>query len=862
MNSAADKLRAAFGCFQARDLAGAARLCGEVLRDTPRHPDALHLLGVVRLAGGDAQEAASLISKAVDSAGPGAAMLENLGLAHLVLRNFATAEAMFRDALAFGASQGSLYMRLGLALASQGKLADAVTALREAAARSPEIPDVHLNLGNTLAERGEPDEALACYNRVLAAQPDHPAAHYNLGNLHRNAGRLEEAEASYRRVLAVAPGDADTHNNLSLVYERQGRLDEAAACLRQALALKPDHVHALSNLGNVLQAQGRLDEAAACCEKALAIHPDFIDALINLGNVRVDQGRPGDAQALYERTLRLNSSSIDACRNLGNLFSGQGRFTEAIACYRKALEINPDQSDLHHDLGIALRDSGAFEAAIAAFRKAIAIDPGIAPTHYHLAETLKVPGRFDEAIAAYERALTLKPDFFQALNGLTYLRQHMCDWNGIEALWERLRRDAIGKPGSGISPFSVLYMPSSAAEQLACSREWARSIPKHLTGARPDLGMDARLRAPHARLRVGYLSWDFHQHATSFLVAELFELHDRGRLEVYAYSFGPDDASPVRARIKNACEHFVDVSSESYAAIAQRIRRDEIDVLVDLKGYTLGSRPQIVAMRPAPVQVNWLGFPGSMGTECVDYILADAFIIPQGAEANYSEKVVRLPDCYQVNDRKREISASMSTREENGLPSAGVVFCCFNQTAKILPDVFAGWMRILRAVPGSVLWLLESNPWAAENLRRAAEDRGIASGRLHFAPRKPLAEHLARYRAADFAIDTFPYTSHTTASDALWAGCPLVTRTGETFVSRVAGSILINAGMRELVADTPAGYERKVLELATSPRKLQDVRGRLLATRDSCPLFDTPRFVRNLESAYETMFGAYAKSRA
>jgi predicted O-linked N-acetylglucosamine transferase (SPINDLY family) len=535
---------------------------------------------------------------------------------------------------------------------------------------------------------------------------------------------------------------------------------------------------------------------------------------------------------------------------------------EALACCRKALAANPGQAQLYNDLGTLLRDGGSLEDAIVAYRKAIDIDPRSAPVHYNLAEAFKGSGIFDEAISSYERALELKPDYLRALGALTYVRQHVCDWSGMDASWQRLRAEAIGKAGSGISPFSVLYMPFTAQEQLACAREWARETLGRAAATPSNPVFDDPSRARRPRLRVGYLSWDFHQHATSYLVAELFELHDRNRFEVFAYSYGPEDGSAIRARIREGCEHFSDVTGESFIEIAQRIRRDGVDVLVDLKGYTLGSRPQIVALRPAPVQVNWLGFPGSMGTECVDYILADPFIIPEGVERHYAEKVVRLPDCYQVNDRKREISAVTPSRQECGLPAAGVVFCCFNQTAKILPDVFAAWMRILKAVPGSVLWLLETNRWASVNLRRAAADHGVPAERLVFASRKPLPEHLARYRVADLSLDTYPYTSHTTASDALWAGCPLVTRTGETFASRVAGSILVNAGMRELVTDDLAEYERKVLELATSPGRLQDIRRRLQETRDTCPLFDTPRFVRNLEAAYENMFEAWMERNA
>jgi protein O-GlcNAc transferase len=718
--SLTDRMRAAFGRFQAQDFAAAEQLCVEILRDAPRYPDAMHLLGVVRLATGNAGEAVSLIAGALEGKPSDPVALEHLGLARVAQKDYPAAEAAFLQAIARGGRQG---------------------------------------------------------------------VRFNLGNLYATMGRLNDAASAFQQLLAMEPNDADAHNNLGIVNQRLGKRDAAAANYHLALKVNPRHAHAWHNLGTVHSEQGSLKDAAAA--------------------------------------------------------------------YRKSLEIAPNQASVYNDLGSALRDSGDFESAIAAYRKAIAIDPQSVPALYNLAETLKAPGRFDEAIAAYERALAIKPDYLQAVNGLTYLHQHICDWNGIEALWERLRRDAFGKPGSGATPFSVLFMPTSAEEQLACSREWARQTLGYWIGAGPSLGIDIRPHTRGSRLRVGYLSWDFHEHATSYLIAELFELHDRGRFEVFAYSYGPDDGSAIRARIKSACEHFVDIAGDSHVEAARRIQGDGIDVLVDLKGYTLGSRPQIVALRPAPVQASWLGFPGSMGTECVDYIIADPFIIPDGAERHYSERVVRLPDCYQVNDRKREISASMSTRGENGLPAAGVVLCCFNQTAKILPDVFASWMRILRAVPGSVLWLLESNRWAAENLRRAAADQGIAADRMLFAPRRPLAEHLARYRAADLAIDTYPYTSHTTASDALWAGCPLVTRVGDTFVSRVAGSILRNAGMHELVTDNAADYERKVLELATNPGKLQEIRHKVQEARDTSPLFDTPRFVRNLEGAFETMLEAY-----
>lgn len=851
------KLREAANCLNNRDLAGAERLCRETLVAEPRNHDALHLLGFVRLMGGNARDAATLMGQALEVSPHDPAILENLGLAHLALQDFPRAETLFRDALRRGASHGLLHMRLGLALGSQGRLAEALNALRTAVDRAPDDPDVHLNLGNALTESGQGDAAAACYRKVLALQPNHVDAHFNLGTLFMRLVRLDEAVAAYRQALAYAPGYADAHNNLGLVYAQQGRNEDAVASYRRALEIEPTQVQARNNLGNLQMAQGRRDEAVACYEKAIAIQPNHPDAYLNLGNVRAEQGLFVDAQACYEKALSLAPGGFEAHRNLGRLQRIQGRRSEALAHFRRAVELDPNQAESCNDLGAAYRDSGDFKQAETYFRKATALDSKNVQAYYNLAETLKVQNRLDEAAALDEQALALKADYFQALGVLAHLRQHMCAWDGIEKLWERLRHEAIGKARSGVSPFIILSQPTSPQEQRACAVAWAEQELNPIAAERYRLAFDFSVRrgAP-GKLRIGYLSWDYHKHATSYLIAELFELHDRNRFESFAYSYGPDDGSAIRARIRGACDRFIDVADQSYVATAQQIYNDGVDILIDLKGYTQGARTQIMALRPAPVQVSWLGYPGTMGTNCIDYIMADPFIIPEGAERFYSEKVIRLADCYQINDRHREVSGHTQTREECGLPVQGTVFCCFNLNYKILPDVFSRWMRIMQAVPGSVLWLLETNRWAVENLRRVATARGVAPERLVFAPRLPLAEHLARYRLADLALDTFPYTSHTTASDALWGGCPLVTCAGETFASRVAGSILINAGMSELVTESLDAYERLVLDLAGTPSRLRELRSKLQEGRDSFPLFDTPRFVKNLERAYEQMASA------
>jgi predicted O-linked N-acetylglucosamine transferase (SPINDLY family) len=846
-------LQQAFGRFNAGDLAGAARLCAEVLARERGNADALHLQGVIRMVEGGAEDAIAILGRAAALKSGDAAIFENLGLANLAAARHAEAETALRRALALGAGHGLLHMRLGLAVGAQGRHEEAVNLLRKAAAQMPDDPDVQVNLGNALVEAGLFNEAVECYRRVLARHPAHADTRFNLGTAYKRMGRLDDAERSFREVLAQIPGYADAHVGLGLLHAERGAVEEAIACYRVALEHAPAHLSALNNLGNALTGRGDLAAAEALFEQALAAGVSDPDIHINLGNLRVKQGRPADARALYEGAID-SAAGTDALANLGKLGLREGNYAGARAFFQRALERAPGRVDCMTDMAAACRDAGDLTQAEAWFRKALAVLPDDAAISQQLGDVLKLLGRFAEAASHYGRALELDSDCVAALGGLVYVRQQMSEWDGLDRLWARLREN-LGKEGSGITPFSILSQPTTPAEQLSCARAWARAETAQIAAHRTTLDFDfSARRGRPARLRVGYLSWDLHEHATAYLIAELFELHDRRNFEIFAYSYGPDDGSPIRARIRGAVDRFTDLARHPHVDAARAIYADRIDILVDLKGYTQGARSQIVALRPAPVQVNWLGYPGSMGMEQMDAIIADPFVIPPGAETGYSERIVRLPDCYQINDRRREIAALTPARAECGLPEQGTVFCCFNQSYKILPDVFASWLRVLDAVPQSVLWLLETNAWAVANLRQAASDGGIAPERLIFAPRRPLAEHLARYRLADLALDTFPYTSHTTASDALWAGCPLVTCAGATFASRVAGSILHAAGLPELVTNSLAECERLTIELAQAPLRLVELRQRLAAGRDSCALFDSPRFVRNLERAYETLW--------
>jgi predicted O-linked N-acetylglucosamine transferase (SPINDLY family) len=659
----------------------------------------------------------------------------------------------------------------------------------------------------------------------LELKPDYVQACNNLGNALKEQGKLDEAVACYRRVLETKPDDAEAYNNLASTFGEQGRLDEAVACARRALQLKQDFVEAHGNLGAALRHQGKLDEAIACCRRALELKPDYAQAHNNLGAALQGQGKLDEATTCYHRAVELEPDYAEAHNNLGNVFLVQGKLDEAVGCHGRALELKPD----------------------------------FAEPHYYLGNALKEQGKLDEAVDCYRRAMKLKPDYLAALGSLAHELQHLCRWEDLEVLSQRVvevvNRDVDGGIISPVSPFAFFALPTmtTAEQQLRCARQWVDRSLKAISGPGRCL---ARNRASDLKRKttLGYLSADFHSHATAYLVAELFEKHDRERFEVFGYSYGPDDGSPMRRRLIKAFDRFSDLKDASFVESAQRIAADGVDILVDLKGYTRDARTQILALRPAPIQVNYLGYPGTMGAPFMDYILVDDFVVPARQQPFFTEKLVHLPGCYQVNDSRREIAPHTPSRAESALPEEGFVFCCFHNSYKITPEVFGVWMELLKEVPGSVLWLLEGNRFAPANLRREAEVRQVAAQRLVFAPRMPLPEHLARHRLADLFLDAFPVNAHTTASDALWAGCPVLTIAGETFVSRVAGSLLRAVGLAELVTHSLDEYHATALRLAGDCELLAGLRARLEANRKTSPLFDAGRFAQGIEQAYLTMW--------
>lgn len=734
-----------------------------------------------------------------------------------------------------------------LALHQQGHIAQAVALYGEILAAQPRHADCLHMLGVAELQRGEFGRAIERLDRAIAIAPGVPTYHFHRALALQDLGRPEAAVEAYQRAIALRPGDADAHSNLGSLQRTLGRHAQALASFDQAIALRPDHAGAHHNRANLLAQLGRHAEAIDALDQAIRFAPQRAESHCSRALSLCELGRHGEALASLDTALRLRPDHPQALLNRGNVLAELRRMDAAIECYSRAVQVEPGFAQARVNLGMALTVSGRHERAVECLDQAIRLRPDDAAAHLHRGDALVALGRMAEAIQSYERALALRPDTDDLPGMLLHTRMRCCDWSDHEAqvqsLCERVSRGERAAP-----PFAMLAICDSPALQR-------RAASSHLqTLATPRLGPAVtRPSTAGDRIRVAYYSADLHNHATAYLIAEVIERHDRSRFEVVAFSFGPERDDAMRRRLSAAFDRFIDVQAVDDAEVIRQSRQMGIDIAVDLKGLTRGCRPGIFLGRSAPIQVNFLGYPGSLGASCFDYIVGDSIVITPDSRPLFSEQVVRLPHCYQPNDGQRRVSERVFTRHELGLPEQAVVFCCFNQAFKITPHVFAIWMRILRKVERSVLWLFADNPLAVEHLRRCATSQGVDAARLVFARHLPPAEHLARHRAADLFLDTWPCNAHTTASDALWAGLPVLTRCGETFASRVAASLLHAVGLPELVTCSDADYEALAVDLALSPQRLRDLKDRLSNQRAEQPLFDAARFTHHLESAFDAM---------
>jgi len=900
----------ALGLHQQGQLAQAAALYEAILARDAVHFDALHLLGVIAAQSGDPARAVTLIDRAlaIDAkqaqahhhralalrdqggnaealAGFEAVLALDPAHADAWISHAETLQAMGRDedavrsygrALALQADHAQALFARGILLQHLQRHAEALDDYERALTLQPGFPGALNNRALVLRAIGRHEEALAGFDQLLALVPEHIPAHLariqTLAALRRHA----EALAACEGVLILRPDDADALLARGRMLRALGRHEEAQATFSRLTGMAPHHAEAWFEQGSALQALGRDEPAVAAFGRALAAQPELDEARANMAMALLSLKRTGEALAAIDEAVAQRPNLAEAWHNRGVILGALKRRAEAIASYDHALALRPDYASAHagraHELEVLRR----LPEALAAYERALAIDARNPEFHYGRGAVLNLMERNAEALDCYDQALALAPDHAASLfnrggalrllkrpalaaaayarllevapdhpyarGNLLHAQLHTCDWSGWPDRARLLADVMAGKLAD--MPFHMLAVTDGAATQRQCAR-------LHAADAYPRAAPVWRgERYQHNRIRVAYVSGDLSFHPVSYLAAALFEAHDRGRFEVHAYSLRPAANTSFDARMRGAFEHFTDVSALGDVEIARLMREHEIDIAVDLMGYTNLPRTGIYAHRGAPVHAAYLGYAGTLATGYMDYLIADAVALPSHMHRHIDEAVVQLPASFMPRDTALRIPPA-PTRAAAGLPERGFVFCCFNNGYKLNPPVFDIWMRLLGQVPGSVLWLSPPGAEARENLLREARSRGVAADRIVFADKTPGIEaHLARSSLADLFLDTLPYNAHTTASDALWAGVPLVTCAGEAMASRVAASLLQAAGLPELITGDLAQYEALALRLARDPGALARMRAHLEGVRAQGSLFEVGRLRRYLEAAY------------
>lgn len=893
-------MQQALESLQAGRLAEAHGLLSQALQAAPGNPDALHLMGLVAQRNGQHGPAIDLIQQAI-RANPGNPVYYlNLGNALQDVGRPEEAAACFRQATVVKPDFAEAHNNLGNALCDAGRPEEAMSSYRAALALKPDYAFAHNNLANVLRDRAQGGEAIESYRRAIAARPGYAEAHNNLGNALRDQGRLDEAVAEYRKALACAPGFVDAHNNLGNALLDQGHRDEALASYRTAIAYRPDFPVGHFNLGNAFRAQANLAEAAASYARAIALQPDYAEAHYNLGVVLADQGRPDAAMASYRAAIGIRPGYAEAHLNLGILLQGCDRPEEALACFRAVVAHKPDSAEAYHNLGVLLTDQGDMDGAVESFRQALACQSDYAeahnglgnallnqglqePAHEHFRRALALKpdyaeawgnlgsvltnlGRYGEAVESYHKTLALKPDYAEAYNNLAGLFTIQSRFD--EAI-ECYRKALALRPDYASTYSNYLFAHAyhflgDAAGYLKLARGWEAGC---IADAERRAARSRRFRRPPLagrRLRVGYLSGDFRQHAASHFLVQLFSSHDRAKVELFAYATSPlRDA--VTTRLQALAEHWVPVFGKRDAAVRDRIEADGIDVLVDLSGHTAGNGLGALARRAAPVQAHYLGYFASTGLTEMDYWIGDAILTPAAMDAQFSERLWRLPRVWASYEGHADAPAPRWQPAGDRTVWLG----SFNNLGKMTPATLALWARVLHALPEGRLLLKTRDLADADCRRRVLDDfaaQGIAAARIELQDSNTTpswSEHMAYYDRLDIALDPVGAVGGgTTTCDALWMAVPVVALLGDRMASRMTASMLDAIGHPEWIARSETDYIEKVVALARDVERRKALRSRQRAEMAASPLCDAPGLARELERAYIAMFERWQETPA
>ena len=853
----------------------------------PNYADGFNNLGITLKDQGKLDKAIEAFNRALSIKPDYAVTYFNIGVVLMKKGKLDEAIEAYNKALTLKPNYPEAYYNMGASLKDQGNLDKAIEAYNKAITLNPNYAEAYNNLGNALVDQNELDLGIKAYKRALKLKPDYVEAFFNIGITLQKQGKLEEAVEKFRKVLSIDPNHPQSYGNIGIIFRDQGKFDQAIESFKKALSLKPNNPDAYNNLGLTLNDLNKLDEAIEAYNKALLLESNYTDALNNMGVTLQNQGKLSEAIETYKKALSINPDYAEVYNNMGLTLQNLGESDEAIKSYNKALEIKPDFADAYNNLGFTLQNLNKLEEAIDAYHKVLAINHSSAETYNNIGAIFRDQGKLDKAVEVYNKAILLKPDYIEAFYNLgnifvdqgkldqgikvynkalsinhnydlarahkLHQQAHICDWNSLDE--DKKLINTLGTKDKPVPPFTMLSLEDDPKHHYLRSKKYVEEkfIQKQLT----------KLKTPSRKskhINIGYFSADFHDHATMWLILKVLAIHDRQKFKIYAYSYGPEKKDYIRQKLIESVDVFKNVQKMSDEDIALLGQKDEIDIAVDLKGHTKNQRLGIFSYRPAPIQITYLGYPGSTGANFIDYIIADPIVIPKNQLDSYSEKIIYLPNSYQPNNNTRAIANTSKKRKDLGLPEKGFIFCCFNNNYKISSVEFNIWMRLLKKVKGSVLWLLKSNRWAQGNLQKEAEKRGVKRSCLIFADKLPHEEHLARHKHADLFLDTFNVNAHTTASDALWAGLPVVTKLGNSFASRVSGSLLNAIGLPELITDNENDYETLILELATNTNKLKRIKNKLANNRLVEPLFDTEKFTKHLEKGYEEAWYNYYES--
>jgi len=815
--------------YNAGRLEDARVICDEILGYTP-HGDSYNLLAHIADKKGEHEESITLMHKAL---------------------------ALYKTSPTYNNNLGNILFKLD-------RFAAAADSFRKAVLSKPDFAKAHFNLGFAESKCGNYEKALCSFERAIELSPDLYDAYINIGNIYKNTGKQEEAVKAYTKALKAQPANFVASVNMSLALQALGNMEEAEKMLTDALLYSPANPEILFNLGNIHKKSDRIDKAVECYEMALKAAPEDARIHYNLGTTLMEARQYSEAMPCFEKALELTPDNTEALNNMGMVHYRTGLYQNALTYYQRAIDIREDFAEAHNNIGLVYKLLEQKDKSLRHFNRAIEIDPEFGEAFHNLSEVQRESKQFDVAIENSRRAIELQPDLTPALTHHSYLLKWLCEWDEYDHVKERIdllvKRELDTGEVVGETPFMNLIRVDDPQYNRRVADYFAGKALENIK----NIDLHFSLRDEPRKLKkitVGYLSANFRYHPLAHLLANLFRHHNRNEFQINCYSMGPDDKSEYRARFEKDSDLFRDIRHFSHKESAQLIYDDNVEILVDLMGYTQGNRLEIAALRPAPLQVRYMGMPGTTGGNIFDYIIVDEIVLPIDQQTGYSEKFIYMPHTYQVNDRSKQISREPVTRKMFDLPEDAFVFCSFNTSYKVDPVIFSAWMEILNETENSVLWLMPDIKRAGDNMRSLAKEHGVDPKRLIYTNNIPLEKHLARISLADLALDTRTVGGAATTSDALWGGIPVITLLGNRFISRMSASILHAAGLDELITHTLSDYKKLAIKLAADRDEVKALKKKLQHNIQSMPLFDTLGFTLNLERAFKKVWESHISGK-